>query len=187
MCKTHSAGGAYYCCGSYKRYGASVCSRHGISEKVLTQVVLDDLNQVIAAIQDLKELADEAKPEIKSRDLTAERDKLTMALERVRRLKQSSYEDYKDGLINREDFLRYKDDYQRQEQQLSAQLELLDEPQEDTLEQPWVDSLLRHGKLTELDRATVAETIKEIRIFEDDRIEITYNFEDDLGILKEQQ
>lgn len=50
-------------------------------------------------------------------------------MERVRRLKQFSYEDFKDGL--QEDFLQYKDDYQRQEQQLTAQLALLSEPKKD--------------------------------------------------------
>ena len=51
-------------------------------------------------------------------------------------------------------------------------------------ESPWVNELLELGKLTELDRATVAETIKEILVYED-HVEITYNFSDDLGLLCE--
>ncbi len=179
MCKTHSAGGTYYCCGSYKRYGSSVCSRHGISEQALADVVLNDLNQVIASIQDLNVLADEARPKIKRRDLSAEQNKLSLALARVRRLKQSSYEDYKDGLLEQKDFLRYQADYQRQEEQLTAQLELLSEHKEEPLDQPWVTAFLKQGKLTQLDRATVAEAVREILIFEDNHIEITYNFEDE--------
>jgi len=46
-------------------------------------------------------------------------------------------------------------------------------------------SLLEHGKLTELDRTTMAETVKEILVFEDGHIEMTYLFSDELGILDE--
>ena len=89
-----------------------------------------------------------------------------------------------DGLIRREDFLRYQADYERQERELSAQLQQLEESQrDDLLLHPWVQSLLQHGKLTSLDRITVAETIKQIRIFEDGRIEITYTFSNELGLL----
>ena len=49
---------------------------------------------------------------------------------------------------------------------------------------PWVQTLLQYGKLTSLDRVTVAETVKQILIFEDGRIEITYTFSNELGLLK---
>ena len=188
MCKTTDhVGGIYYSCGSYKRYGAAICTKHSISYKELEQVVLDDLNRIISAVQDLTALAEEARPREAERDLTAERDKLTLALERIYRLKKSSYEDHQDGLLEKADYLRYKADYERQEAQLNSQLELLTPAEHSTKERPWIKSLLKHGKITQLDRATVAETIREIRVFEDHRIEITYSFEDDLGILTEQK
>ena len=87
-------------------------------------------------------------------------------------------------MLRREDFLRYQSDYERQEQELSAQLRQLEESQEaDLLLHPWVQSLLQHGRLTSLDRVTVAETVKQILIFEDGKIEITYTFSNELGLL----
>ena len=78
----------------------------------------------------------------------------------------------------------YKEDYTRQEEALSAQLAQLEQEQpENIFERPWIASLLEHGKLTELDRTTMAETVKEILVFEDGHIEITYLFSDELGIL----
>ena len=119
-------------------------------------------------------------------NLEAERLKVQGGLDRLYRLKKSAYEDCREGLLGEADFLRYKADYERQEAQLKAQLELLREPAEGDLPRsPWVESLLRHGRLTELDRATVAETIRQILIFEDRRAELTYSFSDDLGILGE--
>lgn len=184
MSKTNDRGGVYYCCGSYKRYGPTVCTRHGISYRELEQVVLEDLNKIISAAEDLKELAEEAQPEAQPHDRKAERERLQVNLERIYRLKKSAYEDYKDGLITKEDFLRYKEDYQRQENLLSVQLKQTQQVQEAVADRPWITELLKLRKLTALDRATVAETIKQIRVFGNGRVEITYTFLDDLGILE---
>ena len=183
MVKTRRAGGIYYSCGSYKRYGPTVCTKHSISHAVLEEIVLHDLNQIISSVQNLQTLAEEAK-QPSSRGRSGERERLEGGLERLYRLKKSAYEDYRDGLIRREDFMRYQSDYERQERELSAQLQQLENGQEeDLLLHPWVQSLLQHGKLTSLDRVTVAETVRQILIFEDGRIEITYTFSNELGLL----
>ena len=59
------------------------------------------------------------------------------------------------------------------------------EQPENIFNRPWIASLLEHGKLTELDRTTMAETVKEILVFEDGHIEITYLFSDEMGVLNE--
>lgn len=184
MSKTSHSGGVYYCCGSYKRYGPGACTRHGISHQELEQIVLDDLNKIIGTVGDLKALAEEAAPKKTLRNLKGERERIQGNLDRVYHLKKSVYEDYRSGLISREDFLRYKEDYTCQEQALSSQLAHLEQEQpEDVFKRPWIASLLKHRKLTELDRTTMAEAVKEILIFEDGHIEITYLFSDELGIL----
>ena len=186
MSKTNHPGGVYYCCGSYKRYGPSACTRHGISQRELEQIVLDDLNKIIQAVGDLKVLAEEAAPKKKIRSLHVERERIQGNLERVYHLKKSAYEDFRSGLLTQVEYSRYKEDYTRQEEALSAQLTQLEQKQpENIFERPWIASLLEHGKLTELDRTTVAETVKEILVFEDGHIEITYLFSDELGILNE--
>lgn len=184
MSKTNHPGGVYYCCGSYKRYGPGACTRHRISHREIEQIVLDDLNKIIGTVGDLKTLVEEAAPKKKRRNLQAEQERVQGNLDRVYHLKKSTYEDYQSGLISREDFLRYSEDYTHQEEALSSQLAHLEQEQpEDVFERPWIASLLKHGKLTELDRTTMAETVKEILIFEDGHIEITYLFSDELGIL----
>ena len=184
MSKTNHPGGVYYCCGSYKRYGAGTCSRHGISHGELEQIVLDDLNKIISAVGDLQTIAEETAPEKKLRNVQGERERIQSNLDRIYYLKKSAYEDYKTDLITRNDYMRYKEDYTKQEEALSRQLQQLEQEQpENVFERPWIASLLKHGKLTELDRATIAETVKEILIFEDGHSEITYLFSDEPGIL----
>lgn len=182
MSKTNHSGGIYYCCGSYKQYGPTVCSRHGIAYRDLEKILLDDLNKVIAAVENLHALAREAKSAPKPTGRDAERARLNASLARVRRLRKEVYEDLKDGTLSKADYLQYKEDYQRQEDALAAQLKRLSDEEGEREESPWVEQLLKLGRLTELDRATVAETVKEILVFED-HVEITYNFSDDLGLL----
>lgn len=183
MCKTRSNQVIRYGCGSYKRYGPTICSAHSITHEELSSIVLDDLNRIIGAIQDLKTLAEEAAPSVPKRDLSIERDRLQASLDRIYRLKKTAYEDYREGLLSKEDYLRYKADYETQEKHLTKQLEQLSKEKEpNVLDNPWIASLLQHGRLTELDRATIAETIQEIQVYSDGRIEITYRFADDLGL-----
>ena len=53
----------FYTCGSYKRYGASVCSKHYIAHDVLAQVVLNDLNRLIDGVENLRQLAQQGSGE----------------------------------------------------------------------------------------------------------------------------
>ncbi len=179
----------WYSCGSYQRYGPSVCTPHYISLEVLEEIVLEDLNHIISAVPDLRILAEEnrmSSPSLLQKD--SEKRRLESALTRVQRLKQSSYEDYKDNLLSKDEFRRYKADYDRQEQELSRQLEqLIAQAKELVPPETWVDKLVQLGKLTELDRATLAQTVQCIRIFEDKRIQITYLFSENLRSLLEER
>lgn len=188
MTKTTWSGRTTYSCGSYHRYGASVCTSHYTKQEDLEAILLGDLNQIISAVRDLKSLAENNRTKTSVENAAVqERRRLEAALDRIRRLKQSSYEDYRDELLSKEEYLRYKKDYDRQEETLAGQMSALESrgDSKNLLEKPWVDQLIQLGKLTELDRATLAQTVKEIRIFENKHIEITYLFSDELRSLLE--
>ena len=179
MVKSRKAGEIYYSCGSYKRYGPTICSRHSITHTLLEQLVLEDLNQVFSAVQDLEQLAKERVPS--KWNPQAEQDRLGANLERIFRLKKAAYEDYRDGLLSHREYLSYREDYQRQEQALTAQLQHLARAEEQARYSSWTEHLLQCGKLTELDRATVAESVRQILVFADGHLEITYSFSDPSG------
>ncbi|MBR3562022.1 MAG: recombinase family protein [Oscillospiraceae bacterium] len=171
LTKTTWRGRTVYSCGSYHRYGASVCTSHYIREEVLCAIVLSDLNRFFAQVGDWKALAERSERHAPS----AERgQRLQAALERIRRLKQGVYEDYRDKLLSKEDYLRYQADYAAQEEALIRQLEA--QPEGAASVHPWAASLFAHGGLTELDRTTLAQAVEVIRVFEGKRIEITYRF-----------
>ena len=184
MTKTTWANRTSYSCGSYHRYGKMVCSPHYISQKDLEKILLDDLNRIIEAVTDLKALADmDRDSQSDWANCIHEENRLRSALGRIQHLKKSIYEDYRDQLLCKAEFLRYKEDYDQQERMIQQQLDACMESESPTLEQLWVYELISLGHLTKLDRMTLAQTVKEIRIYEGKHIEITYLFSEKLDAL----
>lgn len=186
MAKETGGGQTRYVCGSYKRCGPGICTQHSIRQDALEKIVLTDLNRIVASVPNLRALAERVIRDAPgSEGIPTQRKRLNTALTRVRRLKQSTYEDYREQLIAKGDFLRYRADYESQERALERQLAGLkaEEPEEPQATSPWVRELLRLGRLAALDRVTVAETVREIRVFEDGSVEITYRFSEELGPL----
>lgn len=102
-------------CGTYKRSGKDYCSPHALPFQVLNHIILGDLKQIIRNVENLQELVRTqsftATKIKKSTDI--ELAKLKTELERVKKLKKSTYEDYKEELISKEEFLSYREDYQQ--------------------------------------------------------------------------
>lgn len=174
-------------CGTYKRSGKDYCTPHTLPFQVLNDIVLGDLKQIIRNVENLQEL-------VKSQSFTAtkirkstdiELTKLKTELERVKKLKKSIYEDYKDELISKEEFLSYREDYQQKETLYSKQIETLEEKKkesvtEDVFETPWLMRLLELKDIEELDRDIIVEMIDQITVYENRKIKISYNFGNEL-------
>lgn len=163
-------GSGCYQCSSYRRHGAAVCSRHAVSGQALREWVLADLNRMLSAVPDWRALAGAWGPGISGED---GREALERGLERLYRLKKCAYEDCLQGILRQEDFQRYQTDYDRQAEELRAQLACgRDGPPEES----WSETLLRRGGFWELDRKTLAETVQKICVFRGGQIEICYKF-----------
>lgn len=174
-------------CGTYKRNGKEYCTPHTLPMKVLEEIVLSDLKIIVQNIDDLREM-------VKAQGFTTakvkriadtELSKLKTELERVRKLKKSIYEDYKEELISKEEFLTYREDYLKKEELYLKQVEALEEKKkenitEDVFETPWLKRLLELKDIEALDRDIVVEMISEIKVYENRKIKITYNFSDEL-------
>ena len=174
-------------CGTYKRNGKQYCTPHTLPMAVLEDIVLGDLKAIVDSVDNLKEL-------VQSQSFTAskvkriadtELSKIKAELERVKRLKKSIYEDYREELISKEEFLSYREDYLKKEEIYSKQIEALEEKKkdnvtEDVFETPWIKRLLELKDIETLDRDIVVEMISEIKVYENRKIKITYNFGNEL-------
>lgn len=170
-----------YYCGTYVRSGRQYCTPHAVSHSVLEEIVRRDLRavlqntdpeEIIAGME--KECALPKQPDQK------ETDRLKAELERIRRLKQTLYEDYKEALLSREEFISYKQDYAQKETLMTKQLtELENKPENaaatDIRSIPWIRHLLECRDVETLDREIVTAMIHEIRVYEGNALKIFYN------------
>lgn len=102
-------------CGTYKRSGRDYCTPHTLPLQILNEIVLNDLKTVIRNVEDLQELLkNQSFDEVRAKQrVESELQKAESELERMKKLKKSIYEDYKEELISREEFLSYREDYQK--------------------------------------------------------------------------
>lgn len=174
-------------CGTYKRSGKAYCTPHALPFQILDEIVLSDLKTIIRNVEDLQELVQrQSFTASKVKKITdTELIKLKAELERVKKLKKSIYEDYKDELISKEEFFSYREDYLRKEELYSKQIETLEEKKKDNVTQdifetPWLKRLLELRDIEELDRDIVVEMIDQITVYENRKIKISYNFGNEL-------
>lgn len=177
----------YYTCGSYARCGTKVCSSHRIRQEVLEQILLEDLNQLLSDVEDLRSLVDSQRREQESACTQQEKkiELIETRLYKLGKLKKESYLDYKEGLLSKEEYLHLREDCLQEEQFLTQKLDVFSAAkktvQEQALDAPWIRQLLEKKKIISLDRETITEFVENITIGEkeDDRpqeIQVCYRF-----------
>ncbi len=172
MVRRAAVSGDYLVCGAYKRGGPGACSPHTVRQDALTAVILEDINRIIRRAGDLSALMDDQAQRPPRKGAGAS---VKAARERLISLKKAAYEDYRDGVISKEDFLRYRDDYEKRLSMLRAG----PAPDEDEGPSEWVRKLLDTGRVDALDRASLAETVEAVTVFSDGTAEIRYRFSAD--------
>ena len=177
-----------YYCGTYVRSGRQYCTPHPVPHPVLEKIILDDLKTIIQNVDDLREAVRESGDvaETTKYVMENEKEKLIAELKKIRRLKKDVYEDYREGLISKEEYVTYRQNYLKKEEQQENLLKSLEGQQgsafnTDVFEIPWIKRMLELCGVEELDRDIVVEMIQEIKVYENHKIEITYNFSDELS------
>lgn len=165
-----------YICGTYKRYGEKMCKRNAVKMELLEKLVLDKLNEQIQKAGEIH--YSEART---SKSVDFDIKKYEISLEKSRKMKKSLYEDYKEGILTKEEYLQYKSDYEKEESLVLGQIKAIKESEGERNEEmdKWVDTLIKHKKIEKLDRETVAEVLDKIMVIENSgeiSIDITFKF-----------
>lgn len=191
--KTTSSNGkkfAYYVCGHNKK--TKQCSSHQISEKKLEEGVLKLLQEHIRLITELNDclLAIQNKPMLRFNVQKIE-DRLVAVdaeIDRNRRLKASAYEDYKEGILPKDDYFDIVGQYDARitaalvsQQQLKKEMNLF--LAGGTPEKQWIQDYMEHRNIQSLDRIVAVELIEEIAVYEGKRIEVTFTHMQDYETL----
>lgn len=180
--------GVSYHCGSYTRYGKAVCTKHYITHVSLENIILNDIKYIIKSIENLEELIKDQEVNNPKRDdiIQGELDRLKAELQRVKRLKKECYEDYKQELLTKEDYITYRTDYEEKEKNYEKQIISLEKRKQemkstDIFDLPLVKNLMKYKNVNILDRKILVDMIDKIIVYEDRRVKIIYKFSDEIN------
>lgn len=176
----------YYYCPSGKKGGCQSSSM--IKESDLIECVQTSLKNHIDSIVTLNSFITSVSQERINRELVQEYTQYIQAnerqLEQVESFKRKLYESLVNGLISKEKFLQYKQDYNAKADKIKASIESLNEKMNDVLENRsdrnrWINHFLEFSSMQEIDRNAVVRLIHCIRITGKKELEITFNYFDE--------
>lgn len=187
---TVPAGGkkyVYYVCSGNKRDKTS-CSPHRIAEAALTDSVLYLLQAHIENVLTLEaamqviEKAPKMKADVAKFDERIIRKRAE--LEKTEKRKLNLYEDLKDGIISKKEYMQLKAEYDRRIGEAETAIGSYEREMKLILENKssmheWIRDFKQHRNIQSLDRNAAVVMIKRVIVYSADRIEITYNFEDE--------
>lgn len=177
----------YYVCSSNKN-DKTVCSSHRIREDYLCSAVLEMLRHHISFVCVLGELLNAiAALPLQEYDVQKKCKQLEQRkaeLVRNQKLKISVYEDYKEGLLTKKDYLEMKSDYEGICEQIESAIDLLEEEIELLMQNrqshnSWIENFKAVGNVTELNRALLVLTIEQITVFDANAIRIKFKYQNE--------
>ena len=176
---------SYFVCQGQSKDKA--CSWHRIREKELLDTVLLAVNHhvknVLNTEKALKDIDTAPSVQILIQKYESHIEKKETELQKAEKLKVGIYEDLKDGLLDKAEYLKLKQEFDSRIDSASEAIRSLRQEisalQDNHSEHyAWMDYFKEFGELQELTRWAAAITINRILIFEDNRIKIVFNFED---------
>ena len=175
----------YYMCSANKKDGS--CSSHRIREDELEKAVVTYLNTYIRELCSIKRLLDcvEKLPlqESNIKRLELRIVQLEEEAQRHEKLKISVYEDLKDNLITKDEYVTLKNEFEaRRRDALEAiaqiRIEIDSLAKRNGKHHEWIEAFVSKKEVESLTRNVVVELIDNIRVYEDKRLEITFRYAD---------
>lgn len=178
---------ASFYCGTYKRKGKSGCTPHAIPAELLESIIYRDMQKLLEHDVNLQELRQKVwKQQMEEKRLSRkkEQSRAETSCNKMRRLKQQVYEDYREGLLSRREFMNYTEDYTKKEQFYMDQMEHLKD-MEDLREEKrtWKGNHANReegfGRQTisaAVKKRVLMELIDHIEVREEKFLDVYYNF-----------
>ena len=178
----------YYNCGNNKR--THQCSPHSFSEKKLMEVVFNALHDQIETVLHLDQVLTfiENLPGKERRVITYEAQitKVEEEIARYKKLELRLYEDFADGIINKQEYLDFRENYRNLIAEKQDVVKRLKREQQDASligsgNRAWVQLFAQYENIQELDRRVLAALVDRILIYEDKRVEIVFKYRDEFA------
>ena len=165
----------------------------GDSEYDATAVALKRAQEALAAYKsELFKTDEQRQKEAKSvRKQQEAQEKLNQKLQeakekeavRCRELRDYLYEDFREGIISKEDYKELHDGYTEKRKKAEEAVRSIDQQISEVLESKsdkyhWLDYFAEHQNIQELTRTVAVELIDQILVYDKKHIEVRFNFDD---------
>ena len=174
-CKSHKEDHDYFVCSNYKG-NTGICTVHYIRESVLYDVVLTQIQSMLAYLKSfegefVKSLMDKSAKD-KKKEIALQRKKLETNKMRISELDgifKRIYEDNISGKISDERFAKLSKDYEREQKQLISDTEILENELNQETEQVdnveyFLNIVRQYTEIKELSARVVNDLIDKIKI-----------------------
>ncbi len=183
----------YYLCSGNKK-DKMACSSHRTREAELKELVLRMLRVhvcLVCSLESLLKAVKELPPqecEVQKRERRLQKRKEELL--RIRKLRACLYEDYKEGILTKKDYMELKEDYEAVCLELESAVRLLEEERDallqgESIHNCWIDNFKRAGNVTELNRCLLIFTIDKILVFDNGRICIHFSYKNEFAAAAE--
>ena len=177
----------YYHCSTYKRKEG--CSSHNISNIKLRKAVLEAIRSQVALIVKADEIIAQIEnlpqQQFGVKILDTQMKTLHKEIQKYEELKANLYQDMVDKIISREEYRELKQNFSKKIENAKVSMKGLEEKKKRMLSnemrtQQWVTEFKQYRNIKSLDRKTVVMLIDRIVVYSTDRIEIHFNYEDEI-------
>jgi DNA invertase Pin-like site-specific DNA recombinase len=178
----------YYVCSGNKN-DKTFCSPHRISEAMLDEAVLYTVREHISHIFSLKNameyLKDVSAGQKNIKYLDIRISQLKEEADKYQDLKFGLYVDMREGILSKEEFIKFGSNFEQKIIAAQTSIRQLEDEIESALNQKsekqlWMNEFLEHKNITKMTRKIVVHLIYRIYIYEDNRLEIEFQYEEQL-------
>ncbi len=176
----------YYICSTYRKKSNKLCTKHTVKIEKLEKAVLKAINlhmdllidreEIIKQINTVREKNSICPNNINEYIKVKQKD-----IFKICNFKRNLYEDWKNGDITREEYLEYKQKYEKDIIILEQNIKKLENEKSNYENQKlgnnlWLEKFIKQKEIKELTRNIIMQLIENIYIHENGNITIKFNF-----------
>ena len=178
---------AYYMCSNHKNF--KKCTPHRIREDILEAQVLQAVQETISKLAEADEVVKEAGRLRNNRiDLKKIQERIEANEEDINKFNKmlvSLYEDYKDGVVGREDFILIKDNFELKKKEAELAIRSLQEEAGQLAEgkgqdDSWIEDFKAYRNISELNRVAAVNLLEQIKVYEGHMLEVVFDCDDEI-------
>ena len=170
------------------------CTSHNLRDEKLYNIVRNALQMQIQIVMEEAEFVEsirQAQQEpYRVRRIERQIRQLTAEKAHTQGIKEKLYGDYAEEILTREDFLNYNELYSKRIEEYDRKITELETERQNLQTAPnaypFLDVYRKYRKLEEITRPMIVELIEKIEVYEGNRVEITFRFQDEIADLLEE-